>query len=85
MSRHGHLSNTAAAEVLAALTTHGLRRAILGHLSRDCNTPDLALGAVRNRLAADGVTGTDVEVFCASQKEISARFMVSHEDELLPF
>jgi phosphoribosyl 1,2-cyclic phosphodiesterase len=85
MSRHGHLSNTAAAEVLAALTTHGLRRAILGHLSRDCNTPDLALGAVRNRLAADGVTGTDVEVFCASQKEISARFMVSREEEMLPF
>ncbi len=85
MSRHGHLSNTAAAEVLAALTSHGLRRAILGHLSRDCNTPELALGAVRTRLAADGVSGTDVEVFCASQKEISARFMVSQEDELLPF
>jgi phosphoribosyl 1,2-cyclic phosphodiesterase len=85
MSRHGHLSNTAAAEVLAALTSHGLRRAILGHLSRDCNTPDLALGAVRTRLSADGVTGGDVEVFCASQKEISARFMVSREDELLPF
>jgi phosphoribosyl 1,2-cyclic phosphodiesterase len=83
MSRHGHLSNTAAAEVLAALTTHGLRRAILGHLSRDCNTPDLALGAVRTRLAADGVTHSDVEVFCASQKEISARFIVSQEDELL--
>ena len=83
MSRHGHLSNAAAAEVLASLTGHGLRRAILGHLSRDCNTPDLALGAVRSRLGADGVTGGDVEVFCASQREISARFSVSPPD-LLP-
>jgi phosphoribosyl 1,2-cyclic phosphodiesterase len=76
MSRHGHLSNAAAAEVLAALIAHGLRRAILGHLSRDCNTPDLALGTVRSRLAADGVTDTDVEVFCASQREKSGRFVV---------
>jgi len=83
MSRHGHLSNAAAAEVLAALTTHGLRRAILGHLSRDCNTPALALGAVRSRLAADGVTDANVEVFCASQREISQRFLVSDPD-LLP-
>jgi phosphoribosyl 1,2-cyclic phosphodiesterase len=84
MSRHGHLSNTAAAEVLAGLTRHGLRRAILGHLSRDCNRPDLALGAVSSRLAADGITASDVEVFCASQREVSARFSVSPPDDLLP-
>jgi len=76
MSRHGHLSNAAAAEVLASLTSHGLRRAILGHLSRDCNTPELALGTVRGRLAADGVTGAEVEVYCASQREVSGRFLV---------
>jgi phosphoribosyl 1,2-cyclic phosphodiesterase len=84
MSRHGHLSNAAAAEVLASLVQHGLRRAILGHLSRDCNTPDLALGAVNSRLAADGVTFADVEVFCASQREISERFFVGLPDDLLP-
>jgi phosphoribosyl 1,2-cyclic phosphodiesterase len=84
MSRHGHLSNAAAAEVLASLARHGLRRAILGHLSRDCNTPGLALGAVGSRLAMDGVTTADVEVFCASQREVSARFPVSPPDDLLP-
>jgi len=83
MSRHGHLSNTAAAELLASLAGHGLRRAILGHLSRDCNTPALALAAVHSRLAADGVTDADIEVFCASQREISARFAISPAD-LLP-
>jgi phosphoribosyl 1,2-cyclic phosphodiesterase len=76
MSRHGHLSNTAAAEVLASLAGQRLRRAILGHLSRDCNTPELAVGAVRSRLAADGVGATDVEVYCASQREVSGRFCV---------
>ena len=83
MSRHGHLSNTAAAEVLASLASHGLRRAILGHLSRDCNRPELALGAVHSRLAADGVTAADIEVFCALQLEISARFAVSGPEDLL--
>jgi phosphoribosyl 1,2-cyclic phosphodiesterase len=83
MSRHGHLSNAAAAEVLAGLASHGLRRAILGHLSRDCNRPDLALGAVNTRLAADGVTATDVEVFCASQLDVSPRFAVTGPEDLL--
>jgi phosphoribosyl 1,2-cyclic phosphodiesterase len=73
MSRHGHLSNAAAAEVLVDLLGNGLRRAVLGHLSRDCNSPALALGAVRTRLAE---AGGDLEVFCASQTEISARFSV---------
>ncbi len=76
MSRHGHLSNAAAADLLAALAGHGLRRAILGHLSRDCNTPKLALGAVHARLAADGITGPSIELFCASQREISPRFSI---------
>jgi len=89
MSRHGHLSNAAAAEVLASLTSHRLRRAILGHLSRDCNRPDLALGTVSSRLAVDGVTAADVEVYCASQREMSQRFVVSEPEaepeDLLPF
>lgn len=75
MSRHGHLSNTAAAEVLVALAGSRLRRAVLGHLSRDCNSPELAVGAVRNRLASLGETSIDV--LCATQREISPRFSVA--------
>ena len=47
-SRHGHLSNEAAADVVALLLAKGakLRRAVLGHLSRDCNHPDLAVSTV---------------------------------------
>jgi phosphoribosyl 1,2-cyclic phosphodiesterase len=75
MSRHGHLSNAAAAGVLADLLGGSLQRAVLGHLSRDCNSPDLAVGTVRNRLDAAG--GTEVEVLCAGQREISARLAVA--------
>jgi phosphoribosyl 1,2-cyclic phosphodiesterase len=74
MSRHGHLSNTAAAEVLTGLLGGRLRRAVLGHLSRDCNNPELALGTVRTRLAAAG--GAHVEIACAAQREISPRMLV---------
>ena len=75
MSRHGHLSNAAAAEVLAELLDGRLCRAVLGHLSRDCNSPELALGTVRARLDAAG--GHAVEIRCAGQREISARLPVA--------
>jgi phosphoribosyl 1,2-cyclic phosphodiesterase len=74
MSRHGHLSNAAAADVVAHLLGHGLERAVLGHLSRDCNSPDLALSAVRGKLSEMGAD--QMEVFCASQTAVSARFCV---------
>ena len=74
MSRHGHLSNDAAAGVLRELLGSKLRRAVLGHLSRDCNTPDLAVSTVRKKLDEAGAQG--VEVHCASQREISPRLAV---------
>jgi phosphoribosyl 1,2-cyclic phosphodiesterase len=42
MSRHGHLSNNAAAEFARNLVAQRLQHIFLGHLSRDCNTPVLA-------------------------------------------
>lgn len=74
MSRHGHLSNTAAATVLEQLVGNGLRRAILAHLSRDCNTPEIASNTVRSQLDRTG--DTSVEIFCAAQDKISPRFAV---------
>ncbi|MCH7224808.1 MBL fold metallo-hydrolase [Haloferula sp. A504] len=59
-SRHGHLSNAQAAALVAELAPDGLRRVVLGHLSRDCNTAEVALAAVR---------GAVPEVACASQDE----------------
>jgi len=66
-SRHGHLSNAQAAEAVVAVAHAGLRRVVLGHLSRDCNQADLAAGVVRGRLAEAG--WGHVEVGCACQDQ----------------
>lgn len=79
MSRHGHLSNRAAADVVAELLEHGLERAVLGHLSRDCNTPELAIGAIHARLEQAGAAPSSLEVYCASQDEPSPRFGITRK------
>lgn len=65
LSRHGHLSNEAAAEAVAEFMSAELRHLYLGHLSRDCNRPDLALGAVQTRL--DRLNATQVRLELTNQ------------------
>ena len=60
-SRHGHLSNHAASEVATAILHDGLRRIYLGHLSRDCNTPELARKTVGAALDAAGANHVQLE------------------------
>ncbi len=64
LSRHGHLSNAAAAEIVANVATPQLRYVLLGHMSEDCNSSALATQSVRSRLDVDG--HTQVEILCAS-------------------
>jgi len=71
-SRHGHLSNAQAAGLAVTLAPHGLARVVLAHLSRDCNTPDLAVGAVRSALAP-----RDCLVDCATQEQTLGHFEVA--------
>ena len=73
-SRHGHLSNTAAATVLEELLPGRVERVVLGHLSRDCNTPALALRTVSDSLRKSGKI--DIELHCATQSELSPRFRI---------
>jgi phosphoribosyl 1,2-cyclic phosphodiesterase len=65
-SRHGHLSNGAAAETVSRIRHEGLGHLLLGHLSRDCNSEELALGAMSRMLGK-----TAVNLFCALQEEVS--------------
>jgi phosphoribosyl 1,2-cyclic phosphodiesterase len=74
MSRHGHLSNAAAATVIEQLLPGKVERVVLGHLSRDCNTPALACGTVQALL--DKLGKIDMEVYCATQTAISPRFCI---------
>jgi phosphoribosyl 1,2-cyclic phosphodiesterase len=73
-SRHGHLSNTAAAAVITQILSGKIARVVLGHLSQDCNSPALAAGTVRAELEKAG--RSDIEIFCAAQREISPRFTI---------
>ncbi len=61
LSRHGHLSNAMAAEVAAEVMSDHLQRIYLGHLSRDCNRPELAYREVAARLQALGAVHVKVE------------------------
>jgi len=61
LSRHGHLSNDAAANVAEQIASATLARIYLGHLSRDCNRPELAMAAVAGRLRATGATHITIE------------------------
>ncbi len=60
LSRHGHLSNEAAANAVESLMSDRLEHLYLAHLSRDCNAPEIAHRAISERLSAMGVAGVQV-------------------------
>lgn len=62
LSRHGHLSNEAAAECASQIMSADLRRLYLGHLSRQCNTPELAFRVVQKQLEQIGATHVHLEL-----------------------
>lgn len=66
-SRHGHLSNSQTAELVGELIAHGLETVVLGHLSRDCNCPEVAAAAMREVIPSDSL-----EVHVASQERPTA-------------
>lgn len=69
LSRHGHLSNEAAAEGFEQVVGEAMQHVLLAHLSRDCNRPELALGAIRERVERLGAR--HVQVMVTSQDQPS--------------
>ncbi|MGB0154814.1 MAG: MBL fold metallo-hydrolase [Verrucomicrobiales bacterium] len=66
-NRHGHLSNDQTAELVGQIASENLTRVVLGHLSSDCNAPDLARQVIIKKLEAEGLNGVLVE--CAMRKD----------------
>lgn len=69
----GHLSNDQCAEALKRIVSRSCGRTknlVLAHLSGECNTPELALDAVRRQLRLVGCEGVPLHV--AMQHEASA-------------
>jgi phosphoribosyl 1,2-cyclic phosphodiesterase len=71
-SRHGHLSNNQVADLIRDIAHPALGRVVLGHLSSDCNTPEIILSHLRNCLSETG--NGHVDLHCACQDEPSAWF-----------
>ncbi len=70
LGRHGHLSNDQAAEFLLECSRGELQQVVLGHLSRDCNAPEVALKVVGSAL------GPSVRLSCAQQETPGSFFEV---------
>ena len=60
LSRHGHLSNQAAADLVGEIASPNLRHVLLAHLSEDCNTPQIATRGVLEKLQTSGNHHTQV-------------------------
>jgi phosphoribosyl 1,2-cyclic phosphodiesterase len=62
LGRHGHLSNDAAAEAAAQIISAELKHLYLGHLSSQCNKPDLARRVMHERLQQIGATHVQLQI-----------------------
>lgn len=63
LGNKGHLSNASCAQALLALGETGVRHALLGHLSHENNTPELAMSTVTDFLKDQGVlNGRDIYI-----------------------
>jgi len=70
LSRHGHLSNESAAELVEQAVSAELQYLTLAHLSRECNKPDIALNVMKKKLKEIGISS--ISVACASQTQIAS-------------
>ncbi|MFM7604716.1 MAG: MBL fold metallo-hydrolase [Prosthecobacter sp.] len=74
-SRHGHLSNDQAAELVGDIAHPDLSHVVLGHLSDDCNDPALASKRVRSALDAAGAK--EARVVCAERRKTTPTIEVA--------
>lgn len=68
LSRVGHLSNEACAQLLCEVAHDNLKHVHLAHLSSECNSPEMALSVVRGILAENGI---NLEMCIAPQDKVS--------------
>jgi len=80
-SRHGHLSNDQAAELIENIAHPGLHHVILGHLSDDCNDPDRATKRIQESLQRVGITQT--RVLCAERRRHTPTIEVAKRREVI--
>ncbi len=62
MGKFGHLSNAESAEAISTLAGEGLEKVILAHLSRENNTPELAIETTRRYLLKNKISQFELSV-----------------------
>lgn len=68
----GHLSNDTSAKTIAKLAkNHLLKNAMLGHLSKENNFPELALKTVTDELESQNITSKDIHITVADRNSPS--------------
>jgi len=71
MGNGGHLSNENAGKFATHLIKKGTKKIVLGHLSGEANTPELAYGTVSEVLENNGIViGKDVELSVSKRGEL---------------
>lgn len=77
LSDVGHLNNEAAAEVLSAIYHSDMQWAILGHLSKDNNVPDLAYLTAKMALQQKNImVDRDIKISVAKRDSVSEMHFV---------
>lgn len=77
LGNHGHLSNASSADALVDLYETGVRQVLLGHLSGENNTPELALATAVERLRREGVRlNEDIGLGVAWRDRVSRKFEI---------
>lgn len=79
LSHKGHLSNDAAAECIAELQINypGKRTVLLAHLSKETNSPEMAMISVESYLQEKGIySGGDLNISVLHRDEASALYKV---------
>lgn len=77
LSRYGHMSNIACGEALYHLYNTGVRHAVLGHLSHENNTPEMAMSTVSRVLATKGlIVGEDLQVDMAWRDHVGGVYEI---------
>jgi phosphoribosyl 1,2-cyclic phosphodiesterase len=72
LSRQGHLSNGECADLLELIYHGGLRHVHLAHLSSECNSPELALKTIADKLQS---LQAQTEVSIAYQERLSRHIL----------
>ena len=77
LSNHGHLSNEASAEALVKLYESGTQSVLLGHMSGENNTPELALSTAVERLSREGIrVNEEILLDIAWRDRVSKKFVI---------